>query len=101
MKTLKVIRITHAFQSFAPADIRAAWIGCRIPLHEEQVKAIVRLRALDENGAHLVLKEDAIRALEAMGRNDAAHYWRNQPMEVIAFPKSCCELAEEQDLSRP
>jgi hypothetical protein len=93
-----------------PADIRAAWVGCVLPLFGttddprvgRQRKGVLSGRKEDHGPGFVVAVVDAIRALEAHNA-DAARWWREnaphaiQPGKLFIFAGEACELVEDTE----
>jgi hypothetical protein len=104
------IRILAASPGEAPAEIRAAWIGCVLPVFAttddprvgRQMKGVLSGQKEEHFNGFTVRGADAIAVLE--GHNAAAaRWWREnaphgiQPGKLFAFPGESCELVEEID----
>jgi hypothetical protein len=104
------IRILSPPPGEAPADIRAAWVGCVLPLFattddprvNRQTKGVLSRRKEDYPPGFAVRVLDAVRALERHNA-EAARWWRanvphlNQPGQLFVYPGGVCELVEEID----
>jgi hypothetical protein len=95
----------------APAEIRAAWVGCVLPVFattddsrvSQKMKGVLSGEKADRFDGFTVQVIDAIAALERHNAT-AARWWREnashliQPGKLFAFPGKCCELVEESDV---
>jgi hypothetical protein len=102
-------RIVAAPPGEAPAEIRAAWVGCVLPVFattddariSPQMKGILSGQKAEQFDGFTAQVIDAVAVLE---RHDAAaaRWWREkiphlmQPGKLFAFPGSCCELVEDE-----
>tara|TARA_B100000745_G_scaffold20507_1_gene14123 strand:+ start:1524 stop:1817 length:294 start_codon:yes stop_codon:yes gene_type:complete len=90
------IRITEVPPGSAPDEIRTAWVGVEIPLAPNQEVGEGKFWSGHENaGGHMVNTSDAIDALRAVGREDAADYWemvRQMTGHQLRFGADCCEV---------
>ena len=102
------IRIIAPAPGEAPADIRAAWVGCVLPLFAttddprvgRRAKGILSGQKTDRPQGLAVRVIDALRALEC--HNAAAARWWGEntphlikPGQLFVFPEEACELVEE------
>jgi hypothetical protein len=94
----------------APDEIRAAWVGCMLPVFattddsrvSAQVKGILSGQQSERFDGFTAQVIDAVAALE---RHDAAAagWWREkiphllQPGKLFAFPGWCCALVDEAE----
>jgi hypothetical protein len=105
------IRILTPPPGEAPAHVRAAWVGCELPVFAttddsrvgQQMKGTLSGRKAEHFDGFTVQSIEAVAALE---RHDAAaaRWWREkasqviQPGKLFAFPTDTCELIEEIDV---
>jgi hypothetical protein len=103
-----MIRVVAIPPGEAPADVRAAWVGCVLPLFattddprvSPQRKGVLSGGKEECSSGFTVRVVDAIRALE---RHDAraARWWREntphliQPGKLFVYPGDVCELVED------
>ena len=92
----------------APGSIRAAWVGCVLPLYtttddpkvSERSRGILTGREEDRPAGFVVQVIDAVRELERHSA-EAARWWReNAPHllragQLFVFPEDVCELVDE------
>jgi hypothetical protein len=102
------IRIVSLPPGEPPAPIRAAWIGCVLPLFAttddprvgQQVKGVLSGEQKDRPQGLAVRALDALRALESRDAA-AAQWWREhapqvlEPGKLFIFPAEACELVED------
>jgi hypothetical protein len=104
------IRIIAAPAGEPPAEIRAAWVGCVMPLFattdDPRVgkisRGIVSRRQEGPPQGFTVQITEALRALESHNPG-AARWWREQagdvirPGQLLVFREEACELVEDAD----
>jgi hypothetical protein len=102
------IRVLSPPPGEAPAHIRAAWVGCVLPLHAttddpkvgRQTKGVLSRRNEDCPSGFVVRVVDALRALEGHDA-EAARWWHEntphliKPGELFVYPAEACALVEE------
>jgi hypothetical protein len=102
------IRILTPPPGEAPPHIRAAWVGCVLPLFAttddprvgQRAKGILSGKKRDRPQGFAVRVIDAIRELE-IHNAEAARWWREntpqliQPGQLFVYPGEACELVEE------
>jgi hypothetical protein len=107
------IRILTPPPGEAPTHIRAAWVGCVLPLHattddpkvSRQTKGVLSGRNEDAPSGFVVQVVDAVRELECHDA-EAARWWREKaphlikPGELFVYPEEACALVEETE-TRP
>ncbi len=97
MSSIKIIAVPPG--SLAPYSIRKQWVGLQIPLvTDEQLRQnpLSGFRQGNQNsGGYLVLRSEAIAALEAAGHLFEAGYWEGVTAGAyLQFKKDVCELVE-------
>jgi hypothetical protein len=107
------IRIVSPPAGEPPANIRAAWVGCILPLHsttddlkasQSQKGALSRER-VDPRQGFVVRATDALGELERHNPS-AARWWRDnaphvfKPGQLFVFEEDACELVEEVETPR-
>jgi hypothetical protein len=104
------IRIVSPPPGEPPADIRAAWVGCVLPLFARsedprvgrQVKGALSGQIKDAVPGYTVRVVDALRELERQNAQ-AARWWHDnvpqlmQPGKLFVFPAEACELVEANE----
>jgi hypothetical protein len=102
------IRIVSVPPGEAPEKIRAAWVGCVLPLFAttddprvgKQLKGVLSLRNEGRPQGFAVRVVDAVGALEKHNA-EAARWWREttphliQPGKLFVYPGEACELVED------
>jgi hypothetical protein len=98
------IEIITAPPGSAPQELRADWVGVRIPLaSEEEVRQFHALqpsrrkRARDPNaGGYLVLRATAVAALHRAGKPAAATFWSSAEPDdpFLQFNRTACKPIE-------
>jgi len=95
------IKIRSMPDGFAPANIRDQWVGVEIPLMtfntiEEEKKVRAQFPPGPNTGGWLVRREDAVAALQAAGREQAAAFWDNfYPLgPVLMFHTSVADIID-------
>lgn len=93
------IRITQTPPGSAPNHIRDDWVGVEIPLAKDPAGEEDGFWSGTENsGGHMVNMVDAIEALRAAGKEEAAEYWedvRQASGFQLRFLTECCELIDD------
>jgi hypothetical protein len=101
----RLIRIVAAPPGEAPPAIRAAWVGCVLPLlvgkdgpePSIRVKGVTSGQSVERGPVYKVRAADAISALEQQNA-EAARWWNEhlphivQPGKLLAFSADVCEL---------
>ncbi len=91
-----------------PPEIRAAWVGCVLPLFAmsddpkvgQQMKGVLSQQPEDYPQGFAVRVADALRALERHNA-EAARWWRehaphlNKPGQPFVYPADNCELVDD------
>src|SRR5262249_42778826 len=104
------IRVLSPPPGEAPPHIRAAWVGCVLPLHtttddpkvSRQAKGVLSGRNEDDPSGFVVQVVDAVRELECHNV-EAARWWHDhaphlvQPGELFVYPEEACALVEETE----
>jgi hypothetical protein len=107
------IRILAPPPGEPPEYIRAAWVGCVLPLYtttddpkiRQQTTGVLSGRKGNLTPGFVVRVIDAIHELESHNAA-AAQWWRQnapeliQPGKLFIFPEEACELVDETDWSR-
>lgn len=93
------IRIVEIQPGFAPEVIRAQWVGMVVRLAtEKELKdnPPSQIGIGNENtDGYFVLGSDAIAALKAAGKYEAAYFWEDYITgKYLRFLKKACELIE-------
>jgi hypothetical protein len=108
------IRILSAPPGEAPADVRAAWVGCVLPLFAtsgdprvgRQPRGVLSGQAEDHRPGFAVPVIDAVRELEHHNAR-AAQWWLEntphliRPGKLFVFPREVCELVDEDFAAEP
>jgi hypothetical protein len=104
------IRLIAPPPSEAPDEIRAAWVGCVVPLFattddprvSKQAKSVLSRQDEEPPQGFAVRVLEAIRALESHNPQ-AAQWWREhtphlmQPGQLFGYPAEVCELVDDSD----
>jgi hypothetical protein len=104
------IRVVSVPPGEAPPDIRAAWVGCELPLFAtsddprigRKRKGVLSRQEKAHHEGWVVQVTDAVDALEHYNPK-AARWWRDntpdllQPGKLFLFPAEACVLVEEAD----
>ncbi|MCL4405064.1 hypothetical protein M1295_00575 [Patescibacteria group bacterium] len=86
------IRVMGVPEGSDPPEVREAWLGCKIPVLSFEEAKEYRRAVL--NGDYVVKTEEAIKALETIGRSDAAAYIRSHALGPrLLFLKEICRIA--------
>lgn len=89
------IRITATPPGFAPPHIRKAWVGCELPLatpHQLRRDPPTDVGIGNENnGGHVVLRQEAAKVLAKDGKPDAAAFWSRPFGMYLVFARDVCE----------
>jgi hypothetical protein len=104
------IRILSPPPGEAPAHIRAAWVGCVLPVYattddpkiSRHQKGVISRQGTDSPPGFAVQVIDALRELELHDAG-AARWWREntphvlKPGQLFVYPADSCALVEETD----
>lgn len=91
MPAIEIIAIPPGF---APEHIRQKWIGVHIPLAEQVVVEVACRIGRANEGGYEVTARQAIAALRAAGREEAANYWETYAAGNLVFKKEACRIVE-------
>ena len=92
---MSTIRIISTPPGFAPEYVREDWVGLELSLvTKEELRTNPRsgFKIGSENdGGYLVLRANAIEALRAAGKEDAANFWEEMPLGMyLEFRSDVC-----------
>ncbi len=92
MKKMKIIAIPPGF---APEEIRKQWLGIEIPLLGKDDQPTSLRIGNGNSGGYTVQTQDAIDALRASDKNEAAEFWEQFNLgSQLVFKTECCEIID-------
>lgn len=104
------IRVVSTPTGEAPLSVREQWVGCEFETagHENCMTRGIEWGPSTATGGYPVTIEDALRALDRLGRFDALEFWESwlnyslgsmhltgAKAEELVFDESCCEIIDE------
>jgi hypothetical protein len=89
------IRIVKAPPSTIASDsIREAWVGVEMPAMSDKDES-ESWSSAENVGGYVVTGNDAVEALLASGKDEAASFWSTPiPPSKLRFAVDCCEVVE-------
>ncbi|MEN9405381.1 MAG: hypothetical protein RLY47_340 [Candidatus Parcubacteria bacterium] len=99
------IKIISVPAGQAPEEIRRAWVGVVLPTVGESGPTTPQFGvfggepAPENQNGYGVLLRDAVEALRAVGKTEAAEWWSDElpPTSILIFGKMFCELVPTHD----
>ncbi len=87
------IRIIKIPQGWTPAAIREQWVDVEIPLGKEGSPNGIWFGNSNQGG-YVVSGKNAVAALRAAGRQEAADFWEQNGFLSLRFSTDVCQLIE-------